>query len=189
MYAYFDVDEYTVLRVRSLIRQGKAKSAREGQLSVALCLANEEGFPHQGVVNFVDNQINPKTGTLRLRGVFPNKDEALAPGYFGRVRLPIGFPHNALLISDRALDTDQRQKIVYVVDKDNKVASRPVQCGALHDGLREVIDGLKSGEKIVVNGLQQVQPGMIVAPDLIEMPVTDGRKVIPTVSTEPLPTR
>jgi RND family efflux transporter MFP subunit len=189
MYAYFDVDEYTVLRVRNLIRQGKAKSARDAELPVALSLANEEGFPHHGVVNFVDNQINPKTGTLRLRGVFPNKDEALAPGYFGRIRIPIGFPHKALLISDRALDTDQGQKIVYVVDKDNKVVSRPVQVGALHDGLREVIDGLQPGERIVVNGLQQVQPGMNVEPKVIDMPISACHKAIPTMGTEPLPTR
>src|SRR5262249_21867491 len=137
MYAYFDVDEHTVLRVRQLIREGKAKSAREGELPVWLGLANEDGYPHRGTINFVDNQVNPKTGTLRLGGVFPNKDEALAPGYFARVRAPIGFPHRALLISDRAIDTDQGQKILYVVNEKNEVISRPVRLGALHDGLRE----------------------------------------------------
>src|SRR5262249_45152656 len=114
MYAYFDVDEYTVLRVRRLIREGKAKSARESEVPVLLGLANEDGFPHQGTINFVGNQVNAKTGTLRLRGVFPNADEALAPGYFARVRVPIGFPHQTLLIADRAIDTDQGEKIVYV---------------------------------------------------------------------------
>src|SRR5438128_1835357 len=137
MYAYFDVDEHTVLRVRQLIREGKAKSARDVELPVGLGLANEDGYPHRGAINFVDNQVNPKTGTLRVRGVFPNKDEALAPGYFARVRVPIGFPHQALLVSDRALDTDQGQKIVYVVNEKNQVVSRPVQLAALHDGLRE----------------------------------------------------
>src|SRR5207244_11251187 len=109
LYAYFDVDEYTVLRVRRLIREGKAKSARDGELPVSLGLANEDGYPHRGTINFVDNQVNPKTGTLRVRGVFPNKDEALSPGYFARVRVPIGFPHHPLLASDRAFDTDQGQ--------------------------------------------------------------------------------
>src|SRR5262245_50690805 len=85
IYVYFDADEYTVLRVRQLIREGKLASARDVDRPVRLGLANDEGFPHEGVVNFVDNQVNPKTGTLRLRGVFPNKDEALAPGYFARV--------------------------------------------------------------------------------------------------------
>src|SRR5947209_13429748 len=143
MYAYFDADEYTVLRVRQLIREGKARSARDAEIHVSLGLANEDGFPHKGVVNFVDNQVNPKTGTLRLRGVFPNKDEALAPGYFARVRLPIGFLHRALLVSDRAIDTDQGQKILYVVNEKNEVISRPVRLGALHDGLRAITDGLK----------------------------------------------
>jgi RND family efflux transporter MFP subunit len=171
MYAYFDVDEYTVLRVRQLIREGKAKSARESELSVSLCLANEEGFPHRGTIDFVDNQVNPKTGTLRLRGVFPNKQEQLLPGYFGRVRVPIGFPHKALLVAERALDTDQGQKILYMVNEKNQVTVRPVRLGAVHDGLREITDGLKPGEKVVTSGLQLVRPGMVVEPKLEEMPV------------------
>ncbi len=171
MWAYFDVDEYTVLRVRQLIREGKARSVRAGgEVVLPLGLANEDGFPHRGTIDFVDNQVNPKTGTLRLRGVFPNKDEALAPGYFARVRLPIGLPHQGLLVSDRALDTDQGQKIVYVVNEKNVVVSRPVRLGALHDGLREITDGLKPGERVIVNGLQQVRPGATVEPKLVEMP-------------------
>jgi RND family efflux transporter MFP subunit len=172
MYAYFDVDEHTVLRVRQMIREGKARSARDVALPVWLGLANEDGFPHRGTVNFVDNQVNPKTGTLRLRGVFPNKDEALAPGYFVRVRAPIGLPHKALLVSDRALDTDQGQKILYLVDRENKVVSRPVQVGALHDGLREITAGLKAGERVIVTGLQQIRPGITVEPKLVDMPVS-----------------
>src|SRR5207302_2305766 len=170
IYAYFDVDEYTVLRVRQLIREGKAQSARDGEMTVWLGLANEDGHPHRGTINFVDNQVNPKTGTLRLRGVFPNKEEALSPGYFARVRVPIGYPHQALLVSDRALDTDQGQKIVYVVSEKNQVVSRPVQLGALHDGLREITDGLKPGERVIVVGLQQVRPGITVEPNLVKMP-------------------
>ena len=133
------------------------------------------GFPHRGTINFVDNQVNPRTGTLRVRGVFPNKDEALVPGYFARVRVPIGDPHKALLVTERALDTDQGQKVVYVVDKDNKVVSRPVRLGALHDGLREITDGLKPGERVIVNGLQQVRPGMTVEPNLVDMPTSKAR--------------
>jgi RND family efflux transporter MFP subunit len=170
MYAYFDVDEYTVLRVKQLIREGKARSAREGELTVRLGLANEDSFPRQGTINFVDNQINPKTGTLRLRGVFPNKDESLTPGLFGRVRVSIGYPHHALLVSDRALDTDQGQKVVYVVNDKNEVVSRPVKLGALQDGLREITDGLTPGERVIVNGLQQVRPGLVVEPQLVPMP-------------------
>jgi RND family efflux transporter MFP subunit len=175
MYVYFDVDEYTVLRVRRLIREGKARSARDGEMPVWLGLGDKDGYPLQGTINFVDNQVNPRTGTLRLRGVFPNKDESLSAGYFARVRVPIGFAHPALLISDRALDTDQGQKVVYVVGKDNKVVSRPVQLGALHDGLREITDGLKPGERVIVNGLQQVRPGLTVEPKLIDMPISQAR--------------
>lgn len=175
VYAYFDVDEYTVLRVRRLIREGKATSARNSEVTVWLGLANEDGFPHQGTINFVDNQVNPKTGTLRLRGVFPNQDDALGPGYFARVRVPIGKPHPALLVADRAIDTDQGQKIVYVVNDKNEVVARPVRLGALHDGLREVTDGLKPGERVVVNGLQQVRPGMIVEPKPADMPTQNPK--------------
>jgi RND family efflux transporter MFP subunit len=169
MYAYFDVDERTVLRVRQLIREGKSKSARETKWPVSLGLATEEGFPHQGTINFEDNQVNPKTGTLRLRGVFPNKDEALTPGFFTRVRVPIGQVHRALLVTDRAIDSDQGQKVVYVVSERNEVASRPVRLGALHHGLREITDGLKPGQRVIVNGLQQVRPGVTVEPKLVEM--------------------
>ncbi len=170
MYAYFDVDEHTALRVRQLAREGKADSPREGGYPVSLGLANEDGHPHQGTIDFVENQVNPRTGTIRVRGVFPNKEQVLLPGLFARVRTPIGRLHKALLVSDRALDTDQGQKIVYVVDKDNKVVSRPVRLGALHDGLREITDGLKRGERVIVKGLQQVRLGITVEPNLVDMP-------------------
>ena len=137
-----------------------------------LGLANEEGFPHRGAINFIDNQVRPRTGTLRVRGVFPNQDEALVAGYFARIRVPIGNPHKALLIPDRALETDQGQKVVYVVDKENKVACRPVRLGALHDGLREITDGLKPGERVIVNGLQQVRPGVTVESTQVDMPTS-----------------
>jgi RND family efflux transporter MFP subunit len=175
MYAYFDADEYTALRVRQLVREGKSDSPRDGGYPVSLGLANEEGHPHQGTINFVDNQVNPKTGTIRVRGVFPNKQEHLLPGFFARVRVPIGRRHRALLVSDRALDTDQGQKVLYVVNDKNEVVSRPVRLGALHDGLREITDGLKPGERVIVNGLQQVRPGITVDPKLVDIPISEAR--------------
>jgi RND family efflux transporter MFP subunit len=174
MYAYFDVDEHTVLRVRQLVREGKADSPREGGVPVWLGLANEDGYPHEGTINFVDNQVNPRTGTMRLRGVFPNKEQVLAPGFFARVRAPVGRPHKALLVSERGLDTDQGQKILYIVNDKNEVVSRPVQLGALHDGLREITDGLKLGERVIVTGLQQVRPGVTVEPTIVDMPVSSA---------------
>ena len=175
MYAYFDVDEYTALRVRQLVREGKSDSPRDGGYAVSLALANEDGYPHQGTINFVNNQVNPKTGTIRVRGVFPNKEQILLPGLFARVRVPIGRAHKALLVSDRALDTDQGQKILYFVDRDNKVVARPVRLGDLHDGLREVLDGVQSGERVIVNGLQQIRPGLAVEPTVVQMP--SGRQM------------
>jgi RND family efflux transporter MFP subunit len=175
MYCYFDVDELTVLRVRKLIREGKAKSARDIKIYVDLALANDEGFPHRGWIDFVNNQIDPKTGTLRLRGVFPNKDETLSPGLFARVRVPIGGQHKALLITDRAIDTDQARKIVYVLDGDNKVAIRPITPGAEYAGLRVVNEGLEASDRVIIEGLQFVRPGATVEPKLVPMP---GRKPI-----------
>jgi RND family efflux transporter MFP subunit len=176
MYAYFDVDEHTALRVRRLVREGKSDSPRDGNYPVFLGLANEDGHPHPGTIDFVDNQVNPKTGTIRVRGVFPNKSEVILPGYFARVRTPIGRPHPALLVNERALDTDQGQKVLYVVNDRNEVVSRPVRLGALHDGLREITDGLKPGERVVVNGLQQVRPGLVVEPNLVDMPGKGGMR-------------
>jgi len=169
IYAYFDVDEHTVLRVKQLIGEDKAMPPDAG-IPVWIGLANEDGHPHRGTLDFIDNQVNPRTGTLRVRGVFHNNDELLSPGYFARVRVPIGLAHKTLLVTDRALDTDQGQKVVYIVDGDNKVASQPVRLGAVHDGLREITEGLQADERVIVNGLQQVRPGMTAEPQVVQMP-------------------
>jgi RND family efflux transporter MFP subunit len=166
MYAYFDVDERTVQRVWQAIREGNASRT----WPVTLGLATEEGFPRRGTIDFVDNQVNPKTGTLRARGVFSNTDGALSPGFFARVRVPLGPPHKALLVTERALDNDQGQKIVYAVNDKNQVVSRPIRAGALHDGLRAIEDGLKPRERVIVNGLQAVRSGITVEPKLVDMP-------------------
>lgn len=176
MYANFDVDERTVQRIQQLIREGKLESNEKADVPVRLGLAAEEGLPHHGTINLVDNQVNPKTGTLRVRAVFPNEDGALVPGYFARVQVPVSAPHMAVLVSDRVLDTDQGQKIVYVVSAENKVTLRPVRVGALHQGLREIGGGLKPGERVIVNGLQQVRPGATVEPTLVDMPDPVARK-------------
>jgi len=191
IYAYFDVDERTVTRVRQLIREGEAKSKSAGQTAwpTSLGLATDVGFPRQGTINFVDNQVNPKTGTLRVRAVFSNKDDALSPGYFARVRVPTGEPRDALLVSDRALDNDQGQKILYVVNAKNEIVARPIRTGMLHDGLRVIEDGLKAGERVVVNGLQLVRPGMTVEPKLVDMPTAGGGGHEPDAKTQKGPVR
>ena len=124
----------------------------------------------------MDNQVNARTGTLSVRAVFPNKDEALSPGFFARVRVPISPPHKALLVSERALDNDQGQKILYVVNDKSEVVSRPIRPGALHDGLRVIEEGVQPGERVIVNGLLQVRPGIIVEPKLVDMPVSLSRQ-------------
>jgi RND family efflux transporter MFP subunit len=174
MYAYFDVDERTVQLIQRLQRQGKLESdnqlASKPTWEVSLGLTTEDGFPHRGTINFVDNQVNPKTGTLRIRGVFPNPDEALTPGFFARVRVPVSPPHQALLVNDQALDNDQGQRILYVLNEKNEVLSRPVHLGQMHSGLREITGGLKPGDRVIVSGLMQVRPGATVEPNLVPMP-------------------
>jgi RND family efflux transporter MFP subunit len=173
IYALFDVDEGTFLRVNKLIRDGKVMIESDiSQAPVYLGLANEDGFPHRGNLNFIDNQVNVKTGTMRMRGVFANQEGILVPGLFGRVRVPIGRPRPALLVTDRAVGADQGQKVLFVVNDKNEVTARPVKLGALHNGLRVVDEGLKAGERIVVKGVQQVRSGVKVEPKLVDMPVT-----------------
>jgi membrane fusion protein, multidrug efflux system len=176
IYAYFDTDEPTLLRIRRAVSEGKIKPRADGLNSVFMALQDEEGFPHEGKIDFVNNQVNPTTGSITMRGVFSNPKLAegirlLSPGMFIRVRLQIGQAQPALLVIDRAIAADQGLKYVYVVDTDNKVQYRRVATGPLQDnGLRVVAQGLKPNDRVVVGGLQQVRPGMEVRPDEIPMP-------------------
>jgi RND family efflux transporter MFP subunit len=130
-----------------------------------MALAGDKGFPHIGVIDFVDNQVDPSTGTLRMRGKFPNKDGTLTPGLFAQIHLPLGKSHKAILVPDRAVDTDQGVKVVYVVNKDNIVEKRLAKLGKLHDGLREIEpgakpgEGVRPGERVIVDGIQRVRNG------------------------------
>jgi RND family efflux transporter MFP subunit len=176
IYVNFDVDERTVLNAERLAREGKATSTRNSVVPVHMGLGNESDFSHQGVINYAGNQINPTTGTLPVRGVFPNKDGMLTPGLFVRVRVPVGKPHKAMLVTDRAIDSDQGQKIVYTVNEKNEVVVQPVELGPLEGGLRVIETGLKPGDRVIVNGLQQVRPGAIVDPKLVDMPVNPATR-------------
>ena len=168
MWVYFDLDERTMLRLRRLSLSGEHVSVGEAGLPVFIGLADEDDFPHRGVLNFEDNRLDPSTGTLRVRGEFSNADRLLQPGLFVRVRLPIGKPSQALLVPEQAVGTDQGQKFVYVVDTDNKITYRRVKSGKLYDGLRVIANGVSPGERIVTKGVQRVQPGMEVEPKLLE---------------------
>ncbi|CAH0244268.1 Multidrug efflux pump subunit AcrA [Massilia sp. Bi118] len=162
IYASFDGDEDTYLRVRSQAHSGKPVTVRVG-------LANEEGFPHEGKLEFVDNQLDTRAGSVRLRATFANKDDVMAPGLFARVQIGGGSEKPALLITDRAVGTDQSHKFVFVVDKDGKAEYREVKLGPVVEGLRVVKTGLKPGEKIVVNGLQRVRPGSPITAQTVPM--------------------
>jgi len=169
VYAYFDADEQTYLRYGKLARAGKKGTNGEANGPIYLGLAGEEDFPHKGVVNFIDNQVNPTTGTIRARGVFINKDLSLTPGLFARLKLAGGETIRGCQIDDAAVGTDLNQKFVLVVNANNAVAYRPVTLGPMVNGLRVVRDGLHEGDVVVVNGLQRVRPGMNVTPKQVPM--------------------
>jgi len=167
IYLYFDSDEQAYLRYTRLARNGQRSSDAPNPVQVGL--ANEEGFPHPGRVDFIDNQLNPQTGTIRARAVLDNKDGQFTPGLFARVQLLGSDEYNAILIDDRAVNTDQSQKYVFLLGADNKIEYRKVTLGRIVDGLRVVREGLKAGDTIVVNGAQRVHPGVTVTPQRVAM--------------------
>ena len=177
--ATFDLDERTLTRILRLMKEGVVPRDPTGTpVQMWLADQSDQDSPVVGHIDFTDNAVDATTGTLRVRGAFPNADELLVPGLFVRVRLPIGKPQQAILIAEKALVTDQGQKFVYVVkDEDTstnegKVEYRQVKLGRLHDGLRVVKEGLAPDEKIVVSGLQRVRPDIKVKLKDVEMPVS-----------------
>jgi RND family efflux transporter MFP subunit len=167
IYCYFDAPEPSVLKYLQLAREGKGDNIRDGRVVCELELANETGFPHKGVLDFVDNRVDPGTGTLRVRGILsnPGPDRILQPGYFARLRVPGSAKYPALMIPDQAVGTDQGQKFIYVVNDQDAVEYRTVKLGPLIEGLRVVREGLKPKDWVVINGLMSVRPGAKVKPD------------------------
>ena len=174
VYAYFDGSEQTYLRLR------KGAASR----TVNMALADDTGFPHAGQVDFVDNQLNPQTGSIRARAVFDNPKGEFTPGLFARLQLTVGAPYSAVLTPERAINTDQNRKLVYVVGADNMPQPREVQLGTLMEGMRVITSGLKAGELVVVDGLQRVNPGTPVTPQKVE---TDdrGMPIAPSAASGP----
>ncbi|MCX6904553.1 MAG: efflux RND transporter periplasmic adaptor subunit [Verrucomicrobia bacterium] len=152
VYCHFDAQEQAYLQYRKNGNTG-------GALPCQLALVNEEGFPHQGHVDFFDNQVDSRTGTIRMRASFENHDRALVPGLFANVRVPAGPPVQALLIPDVAVGSDQGRKFVYVVNAESKIETRSITTGRRHGLLRAVLAGLTPEERVVVNGLMMVRPG------------------------------
>lgn len=164
IYVYFTADERAYLRYVRLAQQGSRPSSREVANPVRMQLSDEEGFPHQGQMDFVDNRIDEATGTMEGRAVFPNPSLLLIPGLFAQVQLLGEGPYEALVISDEAIGTDQGQRFVYVLNPDNTVRRQVVQTGQLVDGKRVIRNGLTADDEVVVNGLMRVRPGSQVTP-------------------------
>jgi RND family efflux transporter MFP subunit len=203
IWAFFDADQNTVDRYQRMVKEGKIKAAHTGQVPVKMGLALDVGFPMDGIIDFVSNQLDPNTGSIRVRGVFPNAAGNLVAGMFTRIQVPMSVPHSALLVSDRAIGTDQGQRFILAVNDKNEVEYRQVEVGQNHNGLREVLrfrtitepgpDGkdvtkqvevLKATDRVIVNGLQRVRPGATVEPRAVDM-ATLLSKSSPTTDKNP----
>jgi RND family efflux transporter MFP subunit len=174
IYCYFDADERSILKYQQLAREGKRENIRDGKVICELELANETGYPHKGTLDFVDNRVDPGTGTLKVRAIFPNPDRILQPGFFARVRVPGTGKYNALLIPDLAIGTDQDKKSVLVVNEKNVAEYRIVTLGPMIDGLRVVREGIKPKEWVIVNGLMMVRPGAPVTATRVPLAVAQS---------------
>ncbi len=168
IYASFNADEQVVLRALNALGDD-ASASKTGRIPVKMGTATSNGLPFEGHMQLIDNQVDARSGTVRVRAIFDNKDGRLIPGQF--VRLQMGQPktERAMMINERAVGTDQNKKYVMVVNKENKAEYREVSLGVAVDGLRVVTSGLKPGEQIVIKGLQRIRPGAPVAPEVIAM--------------------
>ena len=179
MYAYFNLNENDLLRVMAMYRERITQKGinpdtdpgSKAEIELFLGLANEEGYPHKGIVDFAESGVDSTTGTMQVRGVFPNSGtlKLLIPGLFARLRLPIGKQANALLVSERAIGADQSGTYLLTVNNESKVEKRAIRQGQLVDGLRVIEEGLQPGEHVIVKGLQRARPGARVDPEQIDM--------------------
>lgn len=180
LYAYFNASERDVLIVRDQIRKDASTSGtdlpeiRKSHWALYMALMTEQGYPHKGEVDYTAPQVESGTGTIQVRGVFQNPDSYLLAGLFVRLRLPLGKPRNAMLVTERALGSDQGQRYLLVVNDKNIVEYRPVQIGSLQEGLRVISSGISENDQIIVNGIQRVRPGITVKPVAAPMPVPPG---------------
>lgn len=176
VYVYFNASEQDILRLRDRFRAENPgvtslPGIREMRWPFQLGLMTEDGYPHDGVLDYSAPELDASTGTQQVRGVIPNQDGRLLPGLFARVRVPIGDPYQALLVTERALGSDQGQRYLLTVNDKNIVEYRPVKVGTLQDGLRVIVAGLSATDRVIVNGMQRVRPGATVKPEETSMPV------------------
>lgn len=188
VHVYFDADEATFLRYAQMARKGERPSERDESLPVRIGLSGEQGFPHEGKVDFLDNQVTRSTGTIRVRALLDNADRQFTPGLFARVQLLGSGQFQAMLIDDRAVLTDQDRKYVYVVDKDGKAQRRDIALGRSAEGLRIVENGLAAGDKVIVDGVQKVfMPGMPVQARPVAMQSGTAPAAAPAKAPVPAP--
>jgi RND family efflux transporter MFP subunit len=178
IYCYFDTDERAYLSEVRRSRHGKGVTANGGRTAVSLALTDEAEFSHQGYIDFIDNRLDPSTGTITGRAVIPNPHLILTPGLFARVRVPVSHAYAALLLPPEAAGSDLSQQFVFVVDAQNQVEYRKVTLGPIIDGLRVIRHGLQPADWVVVNGIQRVTAGARVDPD---------RQTIPDLQPPPAP--
>ena len=165
VYVYADVDEASLLKFNQLMADQQLGTEADGRVPVELQLGDETDYPHQGYLESFDNRVDAGTGSILMRAVFPNEDGRIVPGLFARVRLPLSARHAALLVNESAIGTDQADKFVLTLTATNTVQYRPVTLGPLFEGQRVVTTGLSAADKVVVNGLARVRPGMTVTPE------------------------
>ncbi len=195
VYAYFNISERDLLTLRERARAqrvGGVAAANQPELRdlnwrVEIGLMTETGYPHVGVIDYAAPQVDPTTGTLQVRAVFENANRVLVAGLFVRVRVPVGAPYTALTVSERALGSDQGQRFLLVVNDKNEVERRPVRVGALQAGLRVITEGLRPDERVIVEGLQRVRPGLTVKPVVAPMPTGPAGATPPGVTTSSAP--
>jgi RND family efflux transporter MFP subunit len=185
IYCYFDVDERAYLKYSRLWRNGQQSGSREVKIPVYLGLADETGFPHQGQLDFIDNRLDPNTGTMTGRAVFPNPDQALISGLFARTRLPGSNQYEALMIPDGAIGSDQTQRFAFVVNDQHTVEYRRVELGPIINGLRVILDGLKPEDWVIVNGVQRVRTGAKIDPQPQAIPRTQALPMPEATATKP----
>lgn len=175
MYCYVDADERSVLKYQQLVREKKRPDVRseDQRVPARLSLLNERNFAHVGYIDFVNNRIDPSTGTLQARGVFPNPGGVMTPGMYGRLRVPGSEPYRTLLVPELAVQSDQNSKYVLTVDAENTVRITPVTTGTQFGLFRAISKGLKGDERVIVNGLLKARPGLKVNPQLVPMPGAD----------------
>ena len=164
MYCVVPVPERIFLKYQAITAEDSKMNIRDAKIPCFIQLENETNFPHKGVIDFIDNNVDTNTGTIQLRGVIPNGDGMLTPGVFARMRITHSKPYQTLLIPDMAVGTEQNERYILIVGKDDIVESRPVKLGRTFGNLRSITEGLKPDDRVVVNGMQQARPGAKVAP-------------------------